>query len=176
MYVAWPESAPLLLGLERERLAAAGERVAAVYEAVRLARNLRAEVRIPSNKKVRFILKPQPEWAAEESDTFARLVNAETVTLNPQYEPARGEPRVLTLMGELYLPLEGLVDSAAELDRIQKEIAKVEVELTTVRKKLANENFVQNAPAAVVEEHRRRENEWKEKLSQLQKMMHALSS
>ena len=68
------------------------------------------------------------------------------------------------------------MDSAAELDRIQKEIAKVEVELTTVRKKLANENFVQNAPAAVVEEHRRRENEWKEKLSQLQKMMHALSS
>ena len=146
-----------------------------MYESVRLARNLRAEVRIPSNKKVRLFLKPQPQWAGEESGTFARLVNAEEVTLDSHYEPARGEPRVLTPLGELYLPLEGLVDASAELERIQKEIAKVEAELATVGKKLSNENFVQNAPAAVVEEHRKRETDWKEKLSQLQKMMQALS-
>ena len=176
MYVAWPDSASLLQGLERERLAVAGERVSAVYEAVRLARNLRAEVRIPSNKKVRLFLKPQPAWAGEESGTFARLVNGEAVTLDPNYEPARGEPRVLTPLGELYLPLEGLVDQGAEVERITKEIAKVEAELLTVRKKLSNANFVQNAPAAVVEEHRRRETDWKEKLSQLGKMLQALNA
>jgi len=174
MYVAWPESATLLAGLDRERLALAGSCVSAVYDAVRLARNLRAEVRIPSNKKVRLFLKPQPEWVAEEIDTFARLVNAEAVTLNPDYQSARGEPCVLTPLGELYLPLEGLVDTAAERERLQKEIAKAEAELTTVHKKLANENFVQNAPAAVVEEHRRRETDWSEKLTQLRKMYQAL--
>ena len=175
MYAAWPQGSNLLAGLDRERLTAAATRVAAVYESVRLARNLRAEVRIPSNKKVRLFLKPQPRCLGEESDTFARLVNAEALTLDPQYEPARGEPRVLTPLGELYLPLEGLVDAAAEVERIQKEIAKVEAELETVRKKLSNTNFVQNAPAAVVEEHRKRETDWKEKLSQLHKMMQALT-
>jgi len=173
MYVAWPR-ADILSAIPCERLAAAGERVKAVYESASLARNLRAEVRIPSNKKIRFRLKPQPEWAGEESGTFGRLINAETVSLDPEYQPARGEPRVLTPLGELYLPLEGLVDTEAELDRIKKEIGKVEAELLTVRKKLSNENFVQNAPAAVVEEHRRREVDWNEKLSQLQKMLQAL--
>lgn len=176
MYVAWPEAVGLLAGVDPKRLAASRERVSAVYEAVRLARNLRAEVRIPSNKKVRLFLKPQPEWAAEESSTFGRLVNAESVTLDPSYEPARGEPRVLTPLGELYLPLEGLVDAEAELDRIKKEIAKVEAELATVRKKLSNANFVQNAPSAVVEEHRRRETDWSEKLLQLGKMREALNA
>ncbi|MDD5351189.1 MAG: valine--tRNA ligase, partial [Chthoniobacteraceae bacterium] len=146
MDTAWPDAAALLAGVPAEALAAASERVAAVYESVRLARNLRAEVRIPSNKKVRFFLKPQPAWAAQESGTFARLVNAETVALEPAYQPGHGEPRVLTPLGELYLPLGGLVDAAAETARIQKEIAKVDAELITVRKKLANANFVQNAP------------------------------
>ena len=65
-------------------------------------------------------------------------------------KPGQGEPRVLTPLGELYLPLAGLVDTAAETARIEKEILKVEAELATVRKKLSNTNFVQNAPAAVV--------------------------
>ena len=174
MYVAWPQAGTLLDGIAPGRLAEAAERVTAVYESVRLARNLRAEVRIPSNKKVRLFLKPQPAWAAEESGTFARLVNAEAVTLDAAYQPGKGEPRALTPLGELYLPLEGLVDSSAELERLTKEIARVEAELATVRKKLANANFVQNAPAAVVTEHRQRENDWQEKLNQLTRMKEAL--
>ena len=66
------------------------------------------------------------------------------------------------------------MDATAERERIQKEIAKVETELVTVRKKLSNENFVQHAPAAVVEEHRRREVDWSDKLAQLRKMEQAL--
>ena len=69
-----------------------------------------------------------------------------------------------------------VVDAAAELDRLKKEIAKVEAELATVKKKLSNANFVQNAPPAVVEEHRNREADWSEKLSHLQKMMQSLGT
>jgi len=176
MYAAWPQAATLLAGLDPQALADARERVAAVYEAAALARALRAEVRIPSNKKVRLFLKPRPAWAAQESGTFGRLVNAESVTLDPAYQPAKGEPRVLTPLGELYLPLEGLVDNAGELARLQKEIAKVEAELALVRKKLGNENFVGNAPAAVVAEHRKREADWTQKREQLQKMKEALGA
>ncbi len=175
MYAAWPEPTHLA-GLDRERIVAARERVAGVYQAVRLARNLRAEYRIPSGKKVRFYLKSNPEWADAERDTFGRLIQAEEVTIDPLYRPAPGVPRALTPLGELYMPLEGLVDMAAELDRLKKEIAKVQAELVTVRKKLSSESFVANAPAAVVEEHRKREVDWSEKLGQLQKMQQALGS
>ena len=155
-------------------IAAVQGQVTAVYASATAARNLRAEYRIPSSKKVAFILKPGVSWAAEEISTFSRLVNAESVQIEPAYEAAPSVPRVLTPLGELYMPLAGLVDTSAELDRINKEIVKVEAELATVRKKLGNENFVANAPAAVVQEHRQRETDWAEKLAQLTRMRDSL--
>ena len=155
------------LGLET---AAAQVRAAAVYSAVGAARNLRAEYRVASSKKVRFVLKPSVAWAAEEIPTFSRLINAEEIALEAGYEAPAGAPRALTGLGELYMPLAGAVDTGAERERLQKEMAKVEQELATVRKKLANENFVGNAPRAVVEEHRQRETAWAEKLGQLETM------
>jgi valyl-tRNA synthetase len=177
MYTAWPEPLRLeaVAGVGKARLELASERVSAVYQTVRLARNLRSEYHIASNKKIRFYLKSAPAWAAEEIDTFARLVNAESAAIDPLYQAGRGVPRVLTPMGELYMPLEGLIDVTAELDRLKKEIGKVENELAMVRRKLSSESFVSNAPAAVVGEHRKREADWNEKLLQLQKMQQALA-
>ena len=174
MYAAWPESGGLAAAVDCARVTAARERVEAVYQAVRLGRNLRSEYRIASNKKVRFFLKSDLPWLQEEAGTFARLINAEAVEIDPAYEPARGAPLALTPLGELCMPLDGLVDVAAELERLGKELAKVEAELITVRKKLSSESFVNNAPAAVVEEHRKRESDWSEKLYQLQKMRQVL--
>ncbi|MEI6350975.1 MAG: valine--tRNA ligase [Verrucomicrobiota bacterium] len=176
MYVAWPEPADFeaAAGIDAEKLASGQQRTAAVYQSVRLARNLRAEYRIPSRKKIAFRLKTDETGISAEMGTLGRLIDAEAVKIDPAYQAARGEPVVLTPLGELYMPLEGLVDAAAELDRLKKEIAKVETELATVKKKLSNENFVQNAPAAVVEEHRKREADWSEKLSHFQKMMQTL--
>jgi valyl-tRNA synthetase len=148
--------------------------VAAVYAATGAARNLRAEYRVPSAKKVKFILKPGVTWVHDHIPTFARLINAEEVSPEPNYEAPAAVPRALTPLGELYMPLDGIVDSSTELDRLKKEIAKVENELTIVRRKLENESFVAHAPAAVVQEHRQRESDWKEKLAQLIRMREAL--
>jgi valyl-tRNA synthetase len=81
---------------------------------------------------------------------------------------------VLTPLGELYLPLEGLIDVEAERARLAKEIAKVESELVKVRTKLADENFTSKVPAKVLDEHKQREVSWGEKLTQLRKMQDAL--
>jgi len=170
MFAAFPTESTAPAG----DIGAVQARVAAVYESTGAARNLRAEYRVPSGRKVHFILKPGVGWAAEEIPTFARLINAEAVTLEPRYEAPGGVPRALTPLGELYMPLAGLVDTAAELDRLKKEIAKVENELATVRRKLGNQSFVANAPAAVVQEHRQRETDWAEKLAQLARMRESL--
>jgi valyl-tRNA synthetase len=148
--------------------------VAAVYASTGAARNLRAEYRVPSGKKVGFILKPGVTWLHDHIPTFARLINAEEVALEPAYQAPAGVPRVLTPLGELYMPLEGVVDTSVELDRLKKEIAKVENELAIVRKKLENESFVAHAPEPIVQEHRQRESDWSEKLAQLIRMREAL--
>ena len=78
------------------------------------------------------------------------LLNAETLELNDAFAPPKGTPSALTPLGELYLPLEGLIDPAAERERLAREITKIEQELAKVRAKLASENFVKGAPDAVI--------------------------
>jgi valyl-tRNA synthetase len=136
----------------------------AVYEATSVTRNLRAEYRIPSNKKIRMVLKPE---LAGDFTVFGRLCGSDPLEVTPGYESARGEPVAITPIGQVFLPLEGAVDLDAEKQRLAREITKLEEELETVRKKLANENFVNRAPAAVVEEHRKREADFLGRLEQL---------
>ena len=169
MYAQFPPALPA--EWRHGELAEARSRAAVVYDSVRRARNLRAEYRIASNRKARFILRSPPAWAAGEIPTFERLINAEEISLQPLYEPPPGVPGVLTEMGELYMPLTGLIDAAAEQERLKKEIAKTEADLAMVSRKLGNPSFVDNAPSAVVEEHRKRETGFKERLEQLEKML-----
>ena len=72
------------------------------------------------------------------------------------------------------MPLEGLIDVAAERERLDKEIAKTADELVKVRAKLANPNFTEKVPPAVLDEHKAREASWAEKLAQLERMRDAL--
>jgi len=146
----------------------------AKYETVVAGRGLRRDSQIASNKRVVFVLKPSSPLPEEESAVLRILLNAERLDLAPDYRPTKGTPTALTPLGELYLPLEGLTDLDAERERLDKEIAKVEAELVTVRKKLANENFVANAPAPVVAEHRQREKGFAERLVQLKQMRDSL--
>ncbi|HEY1582218.1 MAG TPA: valine--tRNA ligase [Chthoniobacterales bacterium] len=146
----------------------------AKFETVVAGRRLRRDFNIASNKRILFVLKPASPLAEDEADVLRILLNAERLDLSHSYDPPKGTPTALTPLGELYLPLEGLVDLEAERQRLGKEIAKTEAELVTVRKKLANENFVANAPAAVVAEHRQREKDFAERLKQLERMRDSL--
>jgi valyl-tRNA synthetase len=73
------------------------------------------------------------------------------------------------VVGELHLlvPLEGLVDLSAERTRLDKELKRVEGEIAKCQNKLASDTFVANAPAAVVEQERKRLVDWTTQLSGL---------
>ena len=71
-------------------------------------------------------------------------------------------------MGDLFLPLEGQVDTAAETARLQKELQKIEAEITRAEQKLDNPNFTSKAPADVLEAHRQRLVEWQAKRERAQ--------
>ena len=92
----------------------------------------------------------------------------------PNYKAQPGIPVAMTALGELYLVIVG-ADKEAEGDRLNKEIAKVEGELRTVESKLENKSFVDRAPAAVVEEHRRRQKDFSAQLAKLKQARQGLS-
>ena len=64
----------------------------------------------------------------------------------------------IALVGDMsvLVPMAGLIDAAAEAERIGKQLAKAHKDLALTQKKLGNENFVRNAPPEVVEQERTR--------------------
>jgi valyl-tRNA synthetase len=77
-------------------------------------------------------------------------------------------------LGEVFLPLEGLIDPAAEKSRQTNEKEKAVVEIEKVKQKLSNPAFTEKVPPAVLEEHKKRLADWESKLVQIQRALDAL--
>lgn len=111
---------------------------------------------------------------ADDIEILRLLLNAETVELDPEYQPPKGTPAVRTVLGELCMPLEGVVDVAAEKARLARELEKIEAEIAKVEQKLANPNFVEKVPAQVLQEHQKRLADWRSKLEHVKNALDLL--
>ena len=167
MFAPWPkalgEDFLLHYGLTGSILAT----VDAKYELVSQGRNLRREANIPAGKKVSFVLKPTGEVSAHDHEVIRLLLNAESLTIDLNYQAKKGTATLHSQLGDLYLPLDGLVDVAAERTRLAKELEKVASEITKVEQKLGNPQFVERVPASVLQEHQQRLVEWQTKHGRL---------
>jgi valyl-tRNA synthetase len=76
----------------------------------------------------------------------------------------------------IFVPLEGIVNFEKESLRLKKEIDKLTREITQISKKLENENFLNKAPAAVVEEVKQRYATCSEKRQKLESTMDRITS
>jgi len=164
---------PALGRISPQAISTARQAVAGFYETVQAGRNLRAVSRVPSNKKSNFVLRPTGQIDEQELPTMSRLLNADKLTVESKFEAEAGVPMAVTPLGELFLIIP-TGDKAAERERLEKEIARIEGELRTVEGKLSNASFVERAPAAVVEEHRKRKIDFTEQLSQLRQARAAM--
>ena len=70
---------------------------------------------------------------------------------------------------KLAIPLEGLIDPAEEMERLQKELEGVENDIKIISSKLANKQFVEKAPAAVVEKEKAKITDAENKKAMLEK-------
>jgi valyl-tRNA synthetase len=153
---------------ERRRL------VTSIYETVQAGRNLRSASKLPSNRKIRFILRTNDKQISEQTPTLSRLLNAEELTLDPNYTAPAGTPVAVTALGELFLAIAS-GDQALERERLDKEINRSGEEARSVDTKLKNNAFVERAPAAVVEEHRRRLKDLNAQLTKLKQAREGLN-
>ncbi|MEG0024232.1 MAG: valine--tRNA ligase [Akkermansia sp.] len=172
-----PSSDSLLEAWTPEEIAQATALTAALYESANRARNLKTEYNLSSNKNVSFILNPaQPNMVHDDCLTrLALLSGAKAVSIDSSFCAPKGTPVSLTPLGELFLPLDGLIDIDAERERITKEMAKTEKEIVKSKGKLSSPNFVDKAPANVVEQERERLQDWTKKIEQLKSMLGSLS-
>lgn len=75
---------------------------------------------------------------------------------------------------EYAVPLGGLIDVEAELAKAEAELKHLEGFLNGVKKKLQNERFVNNAPAAVVELERKKQSDAESKIATLKETIASL--
>ena len=127
-------------------------------------RSLRASMNLPAGAKLNVFLKDANAKSAENLQTFnhiicslARLEKLETFAKDAEIS----KDMVQSVFKEavILLPLKGIVDFAAERERLNKELASLNKNLEGYAKKLSNPSFVERAPAAVVEEEKRRQAE-----------------
>ena len=169
MFAAWPkgfsEEEKTYFGLDET-----ADKVAqSKYDLVALGRGLRRDCKIDPAKKVKFVLRPAGELPSTEVEVIKLLLNAEAVeVVAAGWIAEKGTPMAANALGELFLPLTGLVDYAAERERLGKELEKIRSEIDKVQVKLANPAFAEKVPAKVLEEHRQRLLDWQVKEKQAQ--------
>ena len=138
-------------------------------EAITALRALRAEYKVPPSTFVKVALASDDGRIRAEEESLKKAMRAESIEFAPAGQDF-AMPSKITSFATVYLSLEGLVDKAAESKRIAGELAKLAGFIKASEAKLANENFVAHAPEAIVAEAKRKLEENKEKVAQLEKL------
>ena len=159
MLQAYPKAQP-------EKIDEAAEAwMAALKQAVDAVRQLRSEMGISPASKVPLIAAGDTVQLADYASYIKALAKLESVTIMQQL-PDDDAP--VMLAGDFKLMLKVEIDVAAEKERLGKEIARLQSEITKANAKLGNESFVARAPATVVEQEKARVAEFAANLEKLQ--------
>jgi len=117
-------------------------------------RNIRSEAEVhPSNKIEAFVNCPdeaQRETIAAFTAAISDMTRLSSFTVQETGEKPDDAGTYIYNDIEIFVPLAGMVDVAAELEKLARERKKVEAKLKQVNGKLGNEKFLANAPDAVV--------------------------
>ena len=165
---------PMLTGLEDTAADAEMEWLIAVVSGIR---SVRTEMNVPAGAKIPLVI----VGAGEETGTrvegqlaaLTRMARLEDV----KYGDEVPESSAQLVIGEAIfaLPLKAIIDFDAERVRLKREIAKEEVEIGKIDKKLGNDQFVAKAPPEVIEEQRERRADAVARLERLKAALARLS-
>ncbi|HVU87122.1 MAG TPA: class I tRNA ligase family protein [Pirellulales bacterium] len=162
MIATWPE-------VDRARQDAASEaRFARFQEVLGGLREIRSRQNLPPRTEIRFSLRCEPDVAAllePMAGYFESMAKAQGTEWGPAVTAPATSANTVLRAGELFVDLAGLIDVEAEIARNQKERERLLGAIATKEKKLANANFVERAPAEVVEAERRSLTEQHERLA-----------
>ncbi|MDB2136092.1 valine--tRNA ligase [Clostridium butyricum] len=170
---AWPEFDEALVNKEAE------DNMAYVIEAIKGLRNVRAEMNVPPSRKAKviaYIAEDAKEAFTNGAAYMEKLASASEVEFitDKSSVPANAVSLVVK-GGELFMPLLDLVDKEKELDRLNKEVKKLEGEIERIDKKLGNQGFVAKAPESVVNAEKEKRVKYVEMLEAVKVRIEALN-
>lgn len=161
----WPTSEAALRDPEAEA------RIGALQEVVATVRSLRKEYGIGEGELITVHVVSDAaavrDGLSGRGPELERLARIGTLVGEAAAAGAVGAHAALQAGGEVFLPLEGVVDVERERERLAAEMSRVEKLLAGTEGKLANEGFVSRAPAEVVVREREKAASQREQLAVL---------
>ena len=145
-----------------------------IMDAVKSIRNRRSEMNVPPSRKAKVFV------ASQFADTFksgakfiVKLASASEVEVGEEFN-IDGAVTVVTADAKIYIPMDELVDKAAELKRLNKELEVTKKLLAQDEGKLNNAGFMSKAPEKVIEKIRGQAAKEKEKIAMILAAIDAL--
>ena len=145
---------------------------------ISLIRSTRSELNVPAKAKVDIYFEP--------NKNLENLLNVYSASLNSMARvspvsvkrPDQNEGMVQIILndGLIYLSLKDIIDFKTEAKRLSKNLEKIETEIVKINEKLADANFVSNAPTEVVNEQKERLNDYKVSKNKVEKAIESISS
>ncbi|OGV67670.1 MAG: valine--tRNA ligase [Lentisphaerae bacterium RIFOXYC12_FULL_60_16] len=149
------------------------------HELVRAGRMLKLDYGVAASREVDYRIKPNTSDAAvrllADETSLKSALKARSLVIDAALQPDQAMPSAVCGMGTVFMPVEDLIDVAAELARLTGQRGKVVSDLERVAAKLANVTFVSKAPAEVVDQQKRRQQELLEQKEKLDRLVETLS-
>lgn len=145
----------------------AERRMGLIVEVITRIRNIRGEMNIAPSKKLKVVVSA-PDAALssvldEGRDFIVNLGNLEMLTIGVNLEEPRGSAIGVAGLSRVFVLMEGMIDIAGERSRLEKELARVDKDLSVVSRKLANRDFMAKAAEDVVKKEQQKYEAFREK-------------
>jgi len=171
MIAPWPAFSPATIDANVE------QRIGRMQELVRAVRNIRNQFTVSEKVAVDVTVRcsaPVAQELQELSDFILPLAKVGAFAAGPACTKPPQSAAFIHADFEVYVHLQGLIDLAAEVKRLEKQQAEKEKQLQGIRAKLSSSSFVERAPAEVVQQHRDQETELARQLATLTENMKQL--
>jgi valyl-tRNA synthetase len=170
----FPQANPLLSSPSIE------DAFAVMQSTVEAVRRMRSEANVPPSKPVDVTVRAESaadrDMLLRASDLMTRLARIGALVVDADApKPALSATEVVR-GNEIHVHLEGLVDVEKERQKTEKEIARLEGQVKAITGKLANEKFVANAPADVVDKEREKLATFSETIEKLRETLKQYAS
>ena len=152
LYARWPAADPAFQDTEAEKS------IDLLQQVVTGIRDLRASLNIPSSQTLKAVIRAKNEKICKELQTFQREIRTlgrlEDLKIEMRFK--KNSFYVVNVFPdfEVFIFIEGLVDTVKERERIEKKMAETQKYVESLKGKLANEDFVKNAPEEIVQAER----------------------
>ncbi len=151
----------------KERDIEAEEKMSYIMEAITGIRTIRGELNIPPSLELFVLIRPYnketEEILAGNSLYISKLARTRELSIGTEVTKGKGVATSVRDHLEVYVPLEGLLNVDAEIKRLRKDMQKVEQSISSLDRKLLNEDFIRKAPKNVVEKEKIKYNEFMQK-------------